>query len=253
MNGPGDGGGGVMRPRTAARTAGVLFLISYLGFGVGTALLAPLRDIGHDLAAIDGERAQVLAGVLGEFVNIAAIIGFAVVLYPYLKRAGEGLALGYVAMRILEGAAYLVAGVSTLSLLTLSEEVGAAGGTASAEYAGLQVLALGQSEWAATLATAPFIVGAALLYVLLLRSRLVPRFISLWGLISVGLLVLSNVLAPDTQNLGPAALLVLPIIANEFFLAGWLIVRGFSPAASAEPATVLAATHRPLLAEGAVR
>lgn len=80
-----------MRPWTAARVAGVLFLVSYLGFGLGTAILAPIRDASRDLLTIAPDRGLVQAGVLLEFVNVAAIVGFAVVLFPYLKRAGEGL------------------------------------------------------------------------------------------------------------------------------------------------------------------
>jgi hypothetical protein len=227
-------GVGVTQPvdaaRRAARVAGVLLsLVSYLGIGLGTALLAPVRDASRDLLTIAPDRGLVQAGVLLELVNVAAIVGFAVVLFPYLKRAGEGMALGYVAMRVLEGAAYLVAGISTVSLVALSEDV--AEGADAATYGALQAAALAQSESAGVMATPPFVVGAVLLYALLYRSRLVPRWLSVWGLIAVGLVVASNVFAPDTLELSPAAVLVVPMIVNEFWLAGWLIVKGFDRAA----------------------
>ena len=225
--------------RTAARSAGLLYLVSWASFLVGTALVAPVRDVGHDLADIHTESGQLLAGLLLEFGNIAACIGFAVVLLPYLRRGGEALAHGYVALRVLEGAAYLVAGVSAASLITLSEEYVAAGSPAGEAYQAAQAVAVGQSTWALTVHVMPYATGAVLLYVLLYRTRLVPRFIAVWGLVAVGLLAAFNLLGADVTEGGPAVLLVVPIAVNELFLAGWLIVRGFDERALApsSPAT----------------
>jgi len=230
--------------RRAARSAGLLFLVSYVGFSIGTALLAPTVDPSHDLATIYPDRTQVVVGVLFEYVNVAAIVGFAVLLYPYLKRHGEGLALGYVACRILEGAAYVVAMVSTLSLITLSKEAAAAGAPDAPAYEVARSVALGEGYWATQMATVAFVLGAVVLYSLLYRSQLVPRFISVWGLIAIVLLVAANIVVPDvSKGFEPAALLYVPVVVNELFLAGWLIVKGLSSSAvgprvdGAEPAT----------------
>ncbi len=237
--------------RNSARAAGVLFLVSYLGFGLGGWLLGPVRDPKHDLAAIQGEHVRVLLGVVLEFVNVAAIIGFAVLLLPYLRRAGESLAHGYVAMRILEGVTLLVPIVGTASLVQLSKDAAKAPAADAGTYRALQQAVLGQGLWASTINALPFLVGASLLYVLLFRTRLVPRFIPIWGLIAVALLAASNVLAPDKSVLNAAALLAVPIVLNEFFLAVWLIVKGFNtpPATqtdSAPPTPALPALARPV-------
>lgn len=235
--------------RAAARAAGILYLISWVSFLVGTVLVAPMRDVGHDLAVIHTESGQLIAGVLLEFGNIAACTGFAVVLLPYLRRGGEGLAHGYVAMRVLEGAVYLIAGVSTASLITLSEEYVAAGSPGGGAYQAAQAVAVGQSTWALTIHVMPYVTGAVLLYVLLYRTRLVPRFIAVWGLVAVGLLAAFNLMGADVTKLGPAVLLVVPIAVNELFLAGWLIVKGFdqmalAPSDAATPTATSAAPAR---------
>jgi hypothetical protein len=217
--------------KAAARVAGVLFLISYASFIAGEALVTPFRDVGHDLAVIHTQSGQLVTGVVLEFGNVAAIVGFAVVLLPYLRRGGEALAHGYVAMRVLEGAAYLIAGIATSSLITLSEEYVAAGSPGAGGYRAAQAFAVGQSTWAVTIAFVPFAVGAVVLYVLLYRTRLVPRFIAVWGLVAVALVATFNLLGADVTEFGPAVLLVAPIILNEFFLAGWLIVKGFDETA----------------------
>ena len=236
--------------RAAARAAGILYLISWVSFLVGTVLVAPLRDVGHDLAAIHTESEQLLGGLLLEFGNIAACIGFAVVLLPYLRRGGEALAHGYVALRVLEGAVYLIAGVSTASLITLSEEYVAAGSPDGSGYQAAQAVAVGQSTWALTLHVMPYVAGAVLLYVLLYRTRLVPRFIAVWGLLAVGLLTVFNLMGADVTNGGPAVLLVVPIAINELFLAGWLVVKGFDQRALApsDAATPTSTSAAPTLA-----
>ena len=219
--------------RSAARAAGILYLISWVSFLVGTVLVAPLRDVGHDLATLHTESGQLLAGLLLEFCNIAACTGFAVVLLPYLRRGGEALAHGYVAMRVLEGAAYLVAGVSAASLITLSDVYVAAGSPGGGAFQAAQSVAVGQSTWALTLHVMPYVTGAVLLYVLLYRTRLVPRYIAVWGLVAVALLAAFNLMDADVAAGGPAVLLVVPIAVNELFLAGWLIVKGFDQRALA--------------------
>ncbi len=237
--------------RAPARAAGLLFLVSYLvsylGFGLGGWLLFPIRDRGHDLAAIQGEQVQVLLGVVLEFVNVAAIIGFAVLLLPYLRCASEGLAQGYVAMRILEGVTLLVPIIGTASLVQLSKDAAKAPATEAGTYRALQEAVLGQGLWASTINALPFVVGASLLYALLYRTRLVPRFIPVWGLVAVALLVVSNGLALDKPGLHAAAFLAVPIVLNELFLAGWLIVRGFDIQAVAQLQHALADPLAPAL------
>jgi hypothetical protein len=110
----------------------------------------------------------------------------------------------------------------------VSEAFIVAAGPSAPVYEGIRSLALAANSWAGKLATVAFISGAIVLYTLLYRSRLVPRFIAVWGLVAVALLIVANLLAVDvTAGFQPAALLFAPIALNELFLAGWLIVRGF--------------------------
>jgi hypothetical protein len=214
--------------RTTAAAVGVLFLLSYAGFSVGTALVVPSLDPSTDFAQIGADEQRLIAGALLLFVNMAAIIGIAAMLFPVMRPHGEGVALWYLGFRILEAAAFAVGTVSALSLINLSEAFTAAAAPSAPVYEGLRSMALAANSWAGKLATVAFIVGAIGLYSLLYRSRLVPRFISAWGLIAVALLIVANLLAVDvTAGFQPAAVLYLPIVLNELFLAIWLIVRGF--------------------------
>jgi hypothetical protein len=229
----------VSNARTTARTVGILFIASYIGVAVGAVLMAPALDSDTSLTTIHDEKAQLVIGTLFEFINDAAVIGIAVLLYPFLKRAGEGLALWYVGMRILEGGMFMIASAAVLSQLGLSDRAVDATSSDASRLEDLRSLSIDQNAGVGIMATVAFLAGAILLYTLLYRSRLVPRFIAVWGLVAVACVIAVNILAPDvTQASSAVLLLVVPMIANEFFLAIWFIAKGFTlEAASVSPSS----------------
>jgi hypothetical protein len=81
-----------------------------------------------------------------------------------------------------------------------------------------------------------FIVGAVILYSMLAKSKLVPRFISIWGLIAAAALTVANLIGvPDlTQGFNPGQLFYFPIMTSEILLALWLIWIGVEQAAVEE-------------------
>ena len=81
--------------------------------------------------------------------------------------------------------------------------------------------------------TLVFCLGAALFYVLLYRSRIVPRWIALWGLVAILFYVAADLLAMYAviAPVSPAqVLLFMPLAVQEMVLAVWMIARGFRPA-----------------------
>ena len=69
-------------------------------------------------------------------------------------------------------------------------------------------------------------------YAVLYRSRLVPRWISVWGLaalvpyLAAEFLAVFALLDPMSST---ASLLYIPLAVQEMVLAVWLIVKGFNP------------------------
>jgi hypothetical protein len=72
-----------------------------------------------------------------------------------------------------------------------------------------------------------FSLAALLLFYLLYQTKLVPRFISIWGLISVALVFAWNVIELIGISISFGMILAIPMILNEIFLAIWLIIKGF--------------------------
>lgn len=220
--------------RRTATIVGVLFIIATANFMIGQAIYAPILGSQDFLETAYPQRTIVLAGLLLEFTSVLAIPLIPAFLFPVLKQHDEALSVGYLAFRTFEAVLNTLAIIGSLALLNLSRGYLSLGAADASAY-----LALGQSiqslqEWAFVLSISfVFPVGALMFYWVLVRAALVPRVISIWGLLAAALLLLGSMLSM-LEMLGgiPEAVLqsiiVLPIAVNEMVLALWLIVKGFS-------------------------
>jgi hypothetical protein len=213
--------------RKVALVAGVLYMLTF----VSIPTLALYGSI-HDPSYIVGpgpDTAVVIGGILEIIVALAGI-GTAVALYPVLKKQNEGVALGLVAARILESGTIFVGVAFILSIVTLRQaRAGADALITSHALIALydRIFLLGQSFMPA--------VCDLLLGFLLYKSRLVPRALSLIGIVGAPLLVVGYiaVLFGLIGRLAPlAALTAIPVALFEFSLGVWLIAKGFNPSAT---------------------
>lgn len=225
------------KDKRTARVVGVLFLVAMVASLAGGVLIASVLDVPDYFTAVVEREAQVLAGVVLELVNATAVIGIAVLLFPVLKRFSEALALGYVALRVIEVAIAVAAVVSPLALIALSRTYATA---APADAAALPLLGVGfltvRAYLVGQLLGIFFSLAALILYYLLYRTRLVPRFLSVWGLIAVAAVFSWNVLELLGMHVSAGMVFGLPIILNEIVLGIWLIVKGFNPSAAVDDA-----------------
>jgi hypothetical protein len=221
--------------RKTAIIVGVLFLAGYVGVFVGDAISGPVLNAPDYLSTIYPNRTQVIIGILMEvLLNDVPVVGIGVMLFPIFKKHGEGIALWYAGIRVIEAITLIVGAISVLTLVTLSKEYIAAGAVDVSSYQASGALAQAGRHWAAdVMTTVFFIIGALILYSILYTSKLVPRFISVWGLIAAASLIVANVLGvPDlTQSFQPAMILYFPIVLSELLLALWLIGKGFNQSA----------------------
>jgi len=219
--------------RKTAVIIGTLFLISYLGVFAGPALYSPVLDSPAYLANAFPEKTRVITGILIELLNDAAVIGIAVMFFPILKKQSERLALGLVGFRIVEAVTLVVGKISALSLIAVSRQYLQAGSPDDSSFQALGASVLAGRHWAGQMTAVFFILGALIFYDLLYRSKILPRFIPVWGFIGVALLIVGNLIGEPgmSQEFQPVMLLFLPIVLNELFLAIWLIARGFNASA----------------------
>lgn len=205
-------------PRTTAIAAGVFYLITHVTSVMAVLLYAPTLA---DPAA--GDTNTVLVGTLLDVILAFGVVGTAIALYPVVRRASEGFALGYVALRTLESSVILVGVVMLMTAMMIRDNPASA------------VLI---DAYKMTFIVGPgFVCGVntVVLAWLLFRSQLVPRFIPVLGLIGGPLVLLANIakefgVYDQIPGLGVT---VVPIFAWEICLAVYLIVKGFKPEALA--------------------
>jgi hypothetical protein len=210
--------------RRNAIAAGVLFIVCSVA-SIMSALPTHSLLKGADLAALAAHDNRVVLGALIEFIWAASGAGIAIALYPVLRKYGRALALGSVAGRVVEGVFVLIGTLGMLVLLSVSQDSPAAG-SATADAL------LAVRDWVfGFVALLAFAVGTFLYYYVLYRSRLIPRWLSGWGLVAVVISLVATVYSGFTQDFGFTTLnsvLSIPIGVQEMVLAVWLIAKGFN-------------------------
>jgi hypothetical protein len=214
--------------RKTALVAGLLYLLTFVS--VPTLVIYGQVKSANYLLSTGPDTAAIIGGILEIIVALAGI-GTAVVLFPVLKKQNEGAALGLVAYRILESSTIFVGVAFLLSIVSLRQAgAGADALVTSHALAALydRIFLLGQSFFPA--------ICDLLLGFLLYRSRLVPRGLSLIGIVG-GPILIAGYLAVMFGLLGQhaslAGLSAMPVALFEFSLGVWLTVKGFKSSALA--------------------
>jgi hypothetical protein len=190
------------------------------------------RVAGHALAAGDFERAAGLVELaipdMRRTRQEAAVRRWLQALPDELIRARPVLAVTFAATLLTTGLIFTGV-VSLLSLVTLRQDLS---GASAAALVGIGASHVAVYNWTFLLSQSLMPgINALLLGSLLFRSRLVPRFIPVLGLIGGPILIASVIAAllhADHQVTVLAAGF-LPVAAWEFSLGGWLVLKGFRP------------------------
>jgi hypothetical protein len=215
--------------RKTALVAGVCYLITFVSIPT-LALYGPVKN-HRDWILGSGSHTGVLVGGFLEVIVALAGIGTAVTLYPVVKRQNEGVALGFVAARVLEAVMIFTGVVSLLSLVTLRQDLGAAAGANAAALVTTGAAHVAIYNWTFLLSQSLMpAINALLLGSLMYRSRLVPRIIPVVGLIGAPFLICTVIATLfGGMKLGSPEFAAVPVAAWEFSLGVWLVVKGFRP------------------------
>jgi len=215
--------------RKEAIIVGILFIIATVFLFVGGSIYGPVLDAPDYLQAAYPNRITATIGILIEFSCIIAIPLIPVFAFPVLRKHSETLALGYLVFRLFEAVIFVLVDITKLSLIKVSELHLAADISNSDTIANIGETILGWNEWSWVFYVLIFAFGALIFYTALVQSKLVPRWISVWGLIAAVLMVTSAILAMFEVDLPDAVfgLLVMPIAVQEMVMALWLIIKGF--------------------------
>ena len=213
--------------KTIVKITGLLFLIQIVTYMIGNQFLtSPVINSPDYLTSIYENSNQLLIGTLLEFICAIAVVAIAVLLFPILKKYSERIAMWYVVFRISEFTIIVFSKIKILSLIPLGQQYVNATMSENENLKTFGNIILNEYSIAVLMVMVAFSIGALMFYYLLYKSKLIPRFISVWGLIGVTLVLTANIFELSDNSLG--MLIYMPMGLNELFLGIWLLIKGLN-------------------------
>lgn len=218
--------------KTDKRTAvivGVLFIIGTAAGILSGVISAPVLNEPDYLQKIVENEQQVIIAALLVLIMGLSLAMVPVLMFPIFNKYNKTLAIGYVVFRgALETVCYFPWILSWLLLVTLSQEYIKAAGSSAPYYQTLGTLLLEAGNWNGQISYIVFSLGALMFYYLFYQSQLIPRWLSIWGLIGAILYLAEPLLYLFGMKL---EILFAPLGVQEMVLAIWLIIKGFDASA----------------------
>jgi hypothetical protein len=220
--------------RKAAVWIGVLYIFGTVGLVLSVIVTGPVFAGPALLAQVAAQPNQVALGALLVLLAGISLAMVPVVFWPIGRRYDETLAMGFVVFRGgQEMVMYIATALAWLVLIALSTNPDVA------PLAGF-VRIVEAVAWDQLVAI-PFVLGASMFYVVLYRSRLVPRWLSTWGLVGAALYIVAPLGGMFGHSVG---FFMAPLAVQEMVMAVWLMAKGFSEAAVAPEAAGEASSWR---------
>ena len=232
--------------RMNAVMAGILYFLgtvfgalgAVIGGEVLTSLISGKPLIGVDLLGLVAANSSQITG--GAFLYLMMGISLAAMtlfLYPIFRKDSEELAMGMVLFRgALEGTAYSIQVIGFLTLVALGNEYVATGVNSAALQSMGKVLYQFQDLTGPVL-TIMFLIGAVCLYISFYRTRLIPGWLTIWGLIGVVPYLANALLQFFHVSTSIGTYLEGPLMIQELVMGLWLVIKGFNPSAIASLTT----------------
>ncbi|MFI7128794.1 DUF4386 domain-containing protein [Nonomuraea sp. NPDC050153] len=220
--------------RRATTFAGALIIV---GMIAGVLSVVPAVEEPSHLAVISAHEGQVSVGAFSQFIMIPAYVGFALYLYPTLRMENEALSLGFLGFRLIAATFHFIGVILLPLFLVLGQEFAQAGASDASHLEAVGELLRTARDLVNHVALIISLsLGDLLFFYILYRSRLVPRWLSAWGLIGAGLAMSASfsVLFRLTDVVAlPYLAINAPLALQSLVLAIWLITKGFDTKTSA--------------------
>lgn len=218
--------------RNTARIVGSFFLVAMVASLVGGTIVNSIISTPDALSTLSQVESQLLFGVFLELLNALSVVGIGILMFTVIKQCNETMAVGYLGLRVIESVFCSIIVIAPLALIIINQNIPASGSLNAISFEAMNTLSNAiRSSVVDWLIPIFFCLGALLLYSFLYRSKCLPRFISVWGVIAAALIALMVTLKfiNFEVTIGLNMLLALPIIFNEIFMGIWLVAKGFNP------------------------
>jgi hypothetical protein len=215
--------------RRISIATGALFIVATIAALAASALEPAITGTDY-LTRVANHHNRLAAAAFLYLIAAVTSVGIAIALYPLLTKINAALAIGSVVFRTIEAVFYTAAVVSLLSILTLGQQLATAPADNRAPIHAIADSLRSVRDHSTLAGVFAFCLGALMYYTLFYRSRIVPRWLSGWGVAGVLLMLTASLLALFSNSpVTGYTLLILPIAVQEIVLAIWLLVKGFNP------------------------
>jgi hypothetical protein len=213
--------------RTTATVVGVLFIIGTASGILSSVFTSSIIGNPDYLVRAASNGTQVIIGGFFVLLMGLSLALVPVMMFPIFKKENEALALGVVVFRgPLEASIYILMVISWLLLILVSQEYVNASASTAFHFQALGTVLLKANDMINPILQIVFSLGALMFYYLFYQTKLIPRWLSGWGLIGAILYLAAGMMALFGTQLG---ILLAPLGVQEMIMAVWLIVKGFAP------------------------
>lgn len=218
--------------RKTAILVGALFITATVACSFSIFLTEPILNAPDYLAKVSANASHIILAALLMLIDAIAVAAIAIVIFPVLKKHNTILALGYVGARIIESVFFIFYVILLLSVMTVGRDFITAATSEASHFQTTGNALMAVFDWTFTLGYGIiFTLSALILNYSLFQSRLVPRWLSIFGIIGAALSLLLNLFKFYSIEL--PEILDIVIAVQEMVLAVWLIIKGFNISAIA--------------------
>jgi hypothetical protein len=212
-----------------SRLIGALFLAGFLVYGVGFGLVTSVVGAPDVLSTIAVHQTTLVLGAFLMLLNTAVDVGKGVLFFPILEKHGKRSALAYLAALIVQVVLLDVGVLCLLMLVPLGQYAAQIGETSAVWATVLASLLTHANGMAYQIGQATLAVGGIFLCSLLFGTRLLPRWLAMWGVI--GYVIHAAGAIAEIFGVPISLMLLIPGMLFELLLPFWLLIKGFQPEA----------------------
>ena len=233
-----------MKPfRKISLFVGILFIIG-TGAGILSGVVTqPILTAPGYLQNIAANETQWIVGTLLVLVMGLPLAMVPVALFPILKKQNEVLAIGAIVFRgVLEAVTYILIVICFLLLLTVGKQASISSGASQlASFQDLGNLLRSASSWFEQILAIAFSIGSIMINLLLYQMKIIPRWLSGWGLVGSILYFVApfasmlSLQHPTLSMDSSIGFLLGPLALQEMVFAVWLLVKGFNSSSRLVP------------------
>jgi hypothetical protein len=210
-----------------ARIVGALFIIGTVSGILSAVFTGSILSAPDYLVQVAAHKTQIITGAFFVLLMGLSLAMVPVMMFPLFRKQNEALALGAVIFRgPLEATTYILMAVSWLLLIVVSQEFANVGAADASQFQALGAVLLKANDMINPVLEIVFSLGAVMFYTLFYQTRLIPRWLSGWGLVGAVVYLAGGVMALFGTNL---EFLLALLGVQEMVMALWLIVKGFNP------------------------